>query len=436
MAVDTTPRTRRAILAASLGSLGAFVVSAVSRVSPTRASSGDNLVIGATNSAGSSQTVLNSTASGATFTLKDTATGGTGIFGWSSAISGDGRALYGRADSPSGFGLQAKNLGAAGTGAAVQALGGNNLGLDASSSGSAVRAVSTGSYAVDAESSGGHAVYGFASSTSGGYDGGHFVTWAANGYGVFARATSGSGATRGVYGDSYSGTGYGVEGYNPYNVGVYGVSSTGTGVVGENLSSGDGIHGIAVNGWSGWFNGDTRVENDFQVGGNESVAGYLAVGGTKSFRIDHPAAPADKYLIHYCTESSEVLNLYSGTATLDESGVATVELPAWFEALNVDVRYQLTPIGAPAPGLHVSAELADSTFGIAGGQPGQRVSWQLTARRNDPWVRAHGAPVEIDKRGRERGTYLHPELYNQPTSKGTPPLHPIRRRPRADAPAR
>ena len=42
-------------------------------------------------------------------------------------------------------------------------------------------------------------------------------------------------------------------------------------------------------------------------------------------------------------------NVYDGVVTLDSTGHIEVELPAWFEAVNRDFRYQLTPIGTPAP---------------------------------------------------------------------------------------
>jgi hypothetical protein len=35
--------------------------------------------------------------------------------------------------------------------------------------------------------------------------------------------------------------------------------------------------------------------------------------------------------------------------TTDANGEAVVELPEWFEALNRDFRYQLTPIGGAGP---------------------------------------------------------------------------------------
>jgi hypothetical protein len=106
-------------------------------------------------------------------------------------------------------------------------------------------------------------------------------------------------------------------------------------------------------------------------------------------------------------------NVYSGNAHLDDNGEAWVELPAWLEALNADFRYQLTCIGAFAP-VYVAEELANSRFKIAGGKAGMKVSWQLTGIRQDPWAQAHPLVVEEDKPAGERGSYRHPEVYNQP----------------------
>jgi hypothetical protein len=60
-----------------------------------------------------------------------------------------------------------------------------------------------------------------------------------------------------------------------------------------------------------------------------------------------------------------------------------VSLPDWFEALNRDYRYQLTPIGGPAPNLHIYEEVNGSEFSIAGGPAGLKVSWQVTGIRQD-----------------------------------------------------
>ncbi len=70
--------------------------------------------------------------------------------------------------------------------------------------------------------------------------------------------------------------------------------------------------------------------------------------------IDHPLAPANASLTQAAIGSPEPLTLASGTVTLDQEGSAVVPLPAWFAASHQDVRYQLTPVGAPAPSLHIA----------------------------------------------------------------------------------
>ncbi|WP_069114084.1 hypothetical protein [Jiangella alba] len=126
-----------------------------------------------------------------------------------------------------------------------------------------------------------------------------------------------------------------------------------------------------------------------------------------SFHIDHPLDPQNRYLSHSFVESPNMKNVYDGVAVLDVIGAATVELPDWFEALARDFRYQLTPMGASAPDLYVSSEIDDGNFAIAGGVPGQHVSWQVTGIRKDPWAEDNRIPVEHHKPSSERGTTLY-----------------------------
>ena len=103
---------------------------------------------------------------------------------------------------------------------------------------------------------------------------------------------------------------------------------------------------------------------------------------------------------------------------MDANGSATIELPAWFEALNRDFRYQLTPIGGPGPNLYISSRVNGNTFSIAGGTPGLEVSWQLTGVRHDAFAEKHRIPVELEKKGDEKGKYLHPVELGLPESMG------------------
>jgi hypothetical protein len=95
-----------------------------------------------------------------------------------------------------------------------------------------------------------------------------------------------------------------------------------------------------------------------------------------------------------------------------------VALPDWFEALNRDFRYQLTPIGAAMPGLYIAQEVRDNAFRIAGGAPGMKVSWQVTGIRQDAYANAHRIPVEEPKPADEQGLYLHPLELGQPAELG------------------
>jgi hypothetical protein len=102
-------------------------------------------------------------------------------------------------------------------------------------------------------------------------------------------------------------------------------------------------------------------------------------------------------------------------------GLATVTLPAYFEALNRDFRYQLTVIGQFAQAI-VGKEISQNRFIIRTDKPGVKVSWQVTGVRQDVWANAHRIPVEEQKPQKERGKYLYPELYGASSDKNTDAL--------------
>ena len=135
-------------------------------------------------------------------------------------------------------------------------------------------------------------------------------------------------------------------------------------------------------------------------------------------KIDHPLEPESKYLYHSFVESPDMKNIYDGNLILDTNGESTVTLPDWFEASNMEFRYQLTAIGAPGPNLYIAEEISGNTFKIAGGTSGMKVSWQVTGIRHDPFADKNRIEVEVDKKTNDRGKYLHPEAYDQPKEKG------------------
>jgi hypothetical protein len=406
--IEAAPkRSRRAILAGALGALAGLLGSRVARPEAAAAASGDPLILGSTsNGAGTANTSLTTSSTGTALlvtqngsgtALRGSAVGPGSIAGFFTAQNGTG--ISGVTGTPNNYGIYGGNDGAAGTGAAVRAAGGSNIGLRATSvTASAVLATTDGFAAVDAvtTSGTGRAVHGFASATgpSASY-GVNGINWADNGAGVWGRAVTGTGSAAGVSGDAFSPNNAGVEGYNPTGIGVYGLTSTGKGVLGESLS----LSGYAL-----------------YSAGNCHVAGTLSKSGG-SFRIDHPLDPANRFLQHSFVESPDMLNVYAGRVTADGAGAATVTLPEWFGALNRDLRYQLTAVGAAMPNLHVSDEF-DGGFAMSGATPGGTVCWQLTGVRQDAWAEAHRIVVELDKPAGQRGRYLNPAEHGQPATRG------------------
>lgn len=150
-----------------------------------------------------------------------------------------------------------------------------------------------------------------------------------------------------------------------------------------------------------------QADNDVVVTGDFSVN-----NGNKNFVLDHPLDPANKALYHNAVESPDHVTYYHGTVTLGADGSATVSLPDYFEALNADFHYQLTCVGAFAQ-VFVAQEINDNKFVIDGGQAGMKVSWQVSARRNDPWAHDHPYEAEIEKDSSEKGRYYYPEGYGK-----------------------
>jgi hypothetical protein len=267
-----------------------------------------------------------------------------------------------------------------------------------------------GSSVVSVEAGSGDAVWATSDSGDGVYG------YSSEGLGVHGMSYEG----RGVYG--FSTYEAGVDGYSTYGAGVYGYGSAGPGVHAESLDK-DGLAAFAYSddksgvfavndnlmGYAGYFRGRVHVTDQLSKGG----------GG---FKIDHPLDPEYRYLHHSSVESPDMMDIYNGNAVLDHHGEAWVELPEWFEALNREFRYQLTPIGGFAP-VYISQEILGNRFGIAGGTPGLKVSWQVTGVRQDAWAEAHRIPVEEDKAEIERGTYLHPVEWQQASDRDVEWVH-------------
>jgi hypothetical protein len=182
------------------------------------------------------------------------------------------------------------------------------------------------------------------------------------------------------------------------------------------VAPGDAEDG-AIRGNAASFEGKV-IMDELHVAGDAIIFGgdFTVLNGTKNFKIDHPLDPENKYLLHASVESSEVLNIYSGNVTTNEQGEATVSLPEWFEALNKDLRYQLTVIGTFAQAI-VAEKLKQNLFKIRTSAPNVEVSWQVTGVRSDAAMQKHPFKAVEVKPESERGTSLS---NRQPASRARP----------------
>ncbi len=203
----------------------------------------------------------------------------------------------------------------------------------------------------------------------------------------------------GTFGESVLGNG--VEGFSFSGIGVQGEGRNGgvRGLSRSTNSNAGGIIGENPNGFAGVFLGKVRV------------TGFLSKAGG-GFEIDHPLDPGNKCLSHSFVESPDMLNVYSGNVTTDGNGEAHVTLPGYFEALNEDFRYQLTVMGQFAQAI-VGQEIKNNHFTIKSDRARVKVSWQVTGVRKDRWAVANRITVEEEKAAKDKGRYLHPDLWGQ-----------------------
>ena len=425
---EAPPRSRRAILAAIAAAGGAFLTRGFVQPDAAEAANGDTVKVGQTKTGTKPTTVRNrANATGAKAlvgrtTFEGAAANSAGI--WGESLGAGGVGTLGTANNgPGARGVAGKST--SGTGVAGT---GGSTGVSGEGTSYGVRGTSESNYGVAGEAGysgvlgtgGSYGVYGTGTSSG-------VVATSEAGYGVYAQGPVGalgigSGTGYGVWGYNSASGGYGAVGQGGYrgvygsggNAGVYGTSGY-VGVWGNATGSSGLNYGVyavtsSPDGYAGVFTGDVYV------------SGFLTkVGG--GFKIDHPMEPERRYLVHSFVESPEYLNVYGGTATLDARGRATVRLPRYFEAENVTHRFQLTPIGAPAPNLHVAGTVKDNRFSIAGGAPGQEVCWQVTGVRQDAWAKANPLRVEPLKRTADRGRFLNPEVHGKPATAAIHRLH-------------
>jgi hypothetical protein len=291
---------------------------------------------------------------------------GYGVWGIQAGL---GKGVVGHA--PSGIGV----YGSTQLGTGVKGFSPNGTGIVADGAFIALDALTN--------DSGGRAIYAHHDGPDSGF--GVYATTAGGGTGVYATATGATSLNGGtaVFGKQLASGNTGVLATSFRGVEGTAASANGIGVAGtaNNGASAIGVYGTSSSGYAGRFIGKVRIDGDLQVLGSVSKGGG-------SFRIDHPLDPKHKYLQHSFVESPDMKNVYDGVVTTDRRGYATVRLPRWFQALNRDFRYQLTPIGDLVL-VAVAKEISGNRFTIRTAKPHVKVSWQVTGIRRDPYANAH-----------------------------------------------
>lgn len=145
-----------------------------------------------------------------------------------------------------------------------------------------------------------------------------------------------------------------------------------------------GVYGKSTDGYAGYFEGDVKV------------TGVLTEPAV-TVRINHPLEPQSKTLDLAGVIADEPVITLSGNVLLGADGRAEITVPPWFSAVAGGFRYQVTPLGNPAPGLFVAAEIQNGRFTVAGGCAGLKVSWQVTGARMDAYAQAYPFQAEQQK---------------------------------------
>jgi hypothetical protein len=222
------------------------------------------------------------------------------------------------------------------------------------------------------------------------------LTGLGDAFGVKGRSTLSTGY--GIYGEATGESAKAIYGYatGTYGKGIHSISTS-------THSSANAILAQATGGgsaYAGWFSGRVHIDGDLS-----KAAG--------SFKIDHPQDPENKYLYHSFVESPDMMNVYNGNITTDEEGNAIVKLPAYFESLNTEFRYQLTVIGIFAQAI-IFEKVNNNQFSIKTDKPHVEVSWLVTGIRNDPYAQKNRIQVEVEKEPENKGKYLRPIEYGKP----------------------
>jgi hypothetical protein len=234
---------------------------------------------------------------------------------------------------------------------------------------------------------------------------GNLLTINASGYGDGLSIYSNSSSTTAIRAENFS-TGTATYALLAYGQNGNAISASTAGATGTALTASASFSGA----WA------IRTSGRSEFDGNVNIIGNLAKS-SGTFKIDHPQYPEHKFLIHSFVESPDMMNVYNGNTETDASGMAAVQLPGYFEAENIDFKYQLTVMGKVFAQAIVFEEISNNRFVVKTDKPYVKVSWQVTGVRNDLYAQKNRIVAEVDKNADEKGKYIIPSLYGQPAEK-------------------
>ncbi|MGD0863583.1 MAG: hypothetical protein ABSA21_12670 [Candidatus Limnocylindrales bacterium] len=386
--------SRRSLLAAGLSGFIGLVLGSLGHVPGVDAAAGGSLIMGSSNSAGTSNTSLTTdstgtallvTQTGAGTALRGSALAVNGIAGFFTSANGSGvSGVTAHKDKYAVYG--GNDASTTGAGAAIRANGEQNNGVYATTAGTTTNAV----WGVNTSTTGtGVAVAGQISTTG-------------QGAGVLGWSSAPTGGGWGVEGVSESPSGFGVYGYSAYSGGSVGSSVPPIGVIGETDSS-IGFAGMFV----------TAAGNGVSITTPSGKSGLVVGGGLKSAVV----ATNDGARLLYSEEATSVLFADYGFGRLVD-GKATVSIdPVFAETVNLSTPYHVfvQPYGKAAI---VVTERSAERFSVEAisGDGNAEFSYRIVATR-----RAY----EGERLGRAPWADDDPNLY--PEKASTSPLFKLGR---------
>ena len=137
-----------------------------------------------------------------------------------------------------------------------------------------------------------------------------------------------------------------------------------------------------------------------QVGGEIFTGSANAIANitSKTFIIDHPLTPNEKYLIHACLEGPEAGVYYRGTCEITNGKFVTVSLPDYVDALATNFTVQISPVyDGISKDQYYTTEVKNNTFTVYG--ENGKVFWHVYGMRSSINVEPRKSDINVKGTG-------------------------------------